>query len=329
MAFADYGVFRLPSVNAEKQIDDERVLSEFEQLEVRVTNAVNDAEASSNAAQTYAILAESHKNNAQLYNSGAKASADSAKDFCNSAEIYASDAENAEGRIASQISAFEESYGNASEQVQKANAHYTDKNNPHGVTASQIGAADADHTHIGLEQHLSDTENPHKVTAGQTGAYTKEETDGLINQVWESDDFAWTDFEYFADGAEGVIADIKDNEIQIGYTDPGEFVEIVCRNNILGFTFSISGYNNARMRINGENRVYTNSTKDGGVFATDTIPLTYLTGDIFLYGGNNTWEFTDMVQQKAKGIPGLEAQIGDIDEALDGIIAVQNGLIDA
>jgi hypothetical protein len=42
-----------------------------------------------------------------------------------------------------------------------------------------------------------------------------------------------------------------------------------------------------------------------------------MTHAILLRGGENTWKFSDMVQQKIRGIPELENQIGDIDEALE------------
>jgi hypothetical protein len=147
-------------------------------------------------------------------------------------------------------------------------------------------------------------------------------------EVYETGSFAWTDFHWFADGAYGIMADVKDDEIEISSrATMDEPTEIVCQNHILGFKFSISGYSDAVLRINGENKVYINHAKNGDVFATDTIPLTYMTHAILLRGGENTWKFSDMVQQKIRGIPELENQIGDIDEAIDGILAIQDELI--
>ena len=312
------------SVNGEKLIDDERTLSEFEQLEARVTSAVGAAESFSNTAYSYAVIAENHKDNAMFSGKQAEASAESAKEFCNTAEEYASDVKDAESRIASEIAGFEESYGNASVQAQKANKHYTDKNNPHGVTAKQIGAAEDSHIHENYDRHTANTENPHRVTASQTGAYTKEEVDGLISPIMDTEDFVWTDFEYFADGGNGFIGRTTENTVVIDGAEGNEFLQMVCRDNILGFTFSISGYSDARLRINGEYRIYKNELRNGEVFATDTIPLTFLTKDLFFYGDGNTWSFSDMKKGK---MPLLDLKLGDIDKALDGIIAIQEQLI--
>lgn len=129
--------------------------------------------------------------------------------------------------------------------------------------------------------------------------------------VFEKGSFGWTDFEYFADGANGFIATITENSIVIDNAEEEqEHVQIVCRDNILGFTFSVSG--SGILRINGEYRRYEDETV--------VIPLTYLTKDLFFYGVGTTWTFTDMKIQSIKGI-------GNIDKALDSILDIQNGLI--
>ena len=136
------------SVNGEKQIDDERILSEFEQLETRVTSAVGMAEGYSNAAYTYSVVAGTHKENSLLYSKKSESSADVAKE-------YAESAKESENTVISKVSEFEKNYGNASEQANKANNHYTDKSNPHAVTASQIGVYTKEETDQKIEDIIA------------------------------------------------------------------------------------------------------------------------------------------------------------------------------
>lgn len=129
--------------------------------------------------------------------------------------------------------------------------------------------------------------------------------------VFETSSFALTDFHYWDDGVNGHIATVTENSIVIDNTvNEDEHVQIACRGNILGFTFSVSG--SGILRINDEYRRYEDETV--------VIPLTYLTKDLLFYGVDTTWIFTDMKIQTIKGM-------GNIDKALDSILDIQNGLI--
>ena len=307
------------SVNGEKEINDERVISEFEQLETRVTNAVNTAEEFSSTAQTSSEAAEIAEENAKIY-------ATEAKEHRDTTEIYMSKALQAESKISTDIENFEEIYGSADEFAQNTIKHFDNKNNPHSVTASQIGAAENNHTHADyvtekdFSNHTEDKNNPHGITPQKIGVYNKEEVDNIISPILEPIDFIWTEREYFADGENGFIAKVYDNSVVIDNAIGNEYVQLVCRDEIMGFSFSIAGYSDAILRINGEVRHYTNPTKDGSIFASDVVPLSWMKSDIFLVGNDNTWYFSDM---KLGKMPYVDSKIGDISTALDNIISLQ------
>lgn len=151
------------------------------------------------------------------------------------------------------------------------------------------------------------------VAKGGEGHFAKEDA------VFEKGSFAWTDFEYTLPSSPDALCSVVDDKIFIGGT--GEPVIIHCAGKTLGFTFSISGYGDAEIKINGETTVYTDPYNDGREFASDVvIPLTYMESDIVFSGGMKTWTFTDMTIQSIKGI-------GNIDKALDTILAIQDELI--
>ena len=154
----------------------------------------------------------------------------------------------------------------------------------------------------------------------------------LINKVntddiFEEKSFGWTDFESTVPKDEfGLMGEISDNTIVIFGT--GHPVVVHCAGKTLGFTFSINGYSDAYLTINGITATYTNSAYDGSEFATNiVIPPTYMESDIEFSGSMNVWTFTDMTIQNVKGVTELEEQIGDIDTALDAILEIQDELI--
>ena len=113
-----------------------------------------------------------------------------------------------------------------------------------------------------------------------------------------------------------------DAQIIIGGTSEPLFIH--CAGRTIGFTFGISGWGDASIKINGETIVYSDPNNDGGEFASDVvIPLTYMESDIEFGGGMKTWTFSDMKCLTVKGIAELETQIGDIDTALDVILEIQ------
>jgi hypothetical protein len=190
--------------------------------------------------------------------------------------------------------------------------------------------------------------NPHNVTASQIGTYTTVEVNNLLKYYDKTkENFKWTDFDYFADGENGFIAKVYDDRIIIDNAVGNEYVQLVCRGNTLGFSFTVAGYSDAILRINGEVKRYINNKKDGSVFASDTIPLTYIGDkDIFLVGNDNTWNFTDMIKQSESDNHNIVVDkeldvlsdnpiansavakaLGDIDTALDAIIDMQNTLL--
>lgn len=160
------------------------------------------------------------------------------------------------------------------------------------------------------------------VAKGGEGHFAKEDA------VFETGSFGWTDFETVVpdDDMAGLMGEISDNTISISGT--GYPVIIHCAGKTLGFTFSIRGYSDAYLKINGITTTYTNPAYDGSEFATNiVIPPTYMESDVEFSGGMNVWTFTDMTIQSIKGVSVLEEQIGDIDTALDSILAIQNALI--
>lgn len=105
-----------PSVNAEKQISDERILSEFEQIEIRVQQAITGIESA-------AAKAEENASDAALSANSAEVSAQIADAERAAAEIAAGSAENAVTKAETAASNAEISAANASESEQQAKGY--------------------------------------------------------------------------------------------------------------------------------------------------------------------------------------------------------------
>lgn len=138
------------------------------------------------------------------------------------------------------------------------------------------------------------------------GYYAKEDA------VFETGSFAWTDFDYTVD--EEAFADIKDNSISAGSSYP---ITIHCKGKVIGFVASSNG-SYYRLKVNGKNVL--ENTSWSNVLQTYTLPPTLMTDDIIVELSASQIDFTDMTIQSIKGI-------GNIDKALDTILAIQDELI--
>ncbi len=148
-----------PSVNAEKAANEERIITEFEQLETRVQSAVEDIEDSVLQAQNFAK---------------------EASDKCNEAKIAKEDVDATAQRLLELEADFEQMTGGYEVISGDAKKHYENTANPHGVTASQTGAYTCGEVD-GLLSRKAEVNHTHTVTAQQTGAYTKREVDTLLS----------------------------------------------------------------------------------------------------------------------------------------------------
>ena len=288
------------SVNGEKQIDDERIISEFEQLETRVTNAVREAENMADAASEHQNHAESARDDAKSYSELAKQSEQAAKKSCDRAEGYANNASELADAVISTATRFEEVFGNAGEYAGKAEAHYADKENPHAVTASQVNA------------------------------YTKEEIDRLLEEKAQSDDFyelsafSLKDFGYSLDYTDNDYSDfVGDDYISSPFP---HVITIHCKGETLGFTASAHYGGNdvsyVKLKVNGE---YVIDSRNS--MMSFTLQPALMTEDIVAEMSSDTIVFSDMVRKTVKGYCALDKKIGDIEEALDEIIAIQESFI--
>lgn len=287
------------SVNGEKQIDDERSISEFEQLEIRVTGAVNSAEASANAALTQASIAKNASDSASLSAKGASRSAleaekhkDSAESYCVKSEEYAEAAEAA-------LDGIKDIFGNGSDPSGKAEEHYENKENPHGVTASQ------------------------------TGAYTKEEADGFfaskseLEGMYEDSPVLLTDFEYSLDHEDPDYSGfVKENYV----TSPfAHVITLHCKGKTLSFsaeTMEASEYSYAKMTVNGECLI----DNTNGILSCKVKDL-FMTEDIIFELKAESISFSGTTSKEINGYTELKKQIGRIDSALDEILEIQESLM--
>lgn len=288
------------SVNGEKQIDDERIISEFEQLEARVTNAVREAENMADTASEYKNDAESARNDAESYSELAKQSEQAAKKSCDRAEGYAESSSELADAVISTAERFEEVFGNAGEYAGKAETHYADKENPHAVTASQVNA------------------------------YSKEEIDRLLEEKAQSDDFyeftafSLKDFGYSLDYTDNDYSDfVGDDYISSPFP---HVITIHCKGETIGFSASalLQGDTNtyAKLKVNGKYVIDNTS----GLHEYTTEPV-YMEEDIVAEIKSDTVEFHDMIKKCVKGFGKLKEEIGDIDAVLEEIIALQNSFI--
>lgn len=150
-----------PSVNAEKAANEERIITEFEQLEVRVQSAVEGIEDCALQAQSFAK---------------------EASDRCDEAKAAKEDVDATAQRLLELEADFEQMTGGYEVISGDAKKHYENTSNPHGVTASQTGA----YTKTQVDELLvgkAEVSHTHTVTAQQVGAYTKEEVDNLVGDI--------------------------------------------------------------------------------------------------------------------------------------------------
>lgn len=150
-----------PSVNAEKAANEERIITEFEQLEARVQSAVEGIEDSALQAQNFAK---------------------EASDRCDEAKQAKESVEATAERLLELESDFEHMTGGYEVISNDAKMHYENAGNPHGVTASQTGA----YTRVQVDGMLAlkaEVNHTHTITAQQTGAYTKAEVDAKIGYI--------------------------------------------------------------------------------------------------------------------------------------------------
>lgn len=204
-----------PSVNAEKSISDERILTEFEQLEARTTTAVETAEAEANKASALANSALTYSENARIFAEksevGATKSAESAKNAQAHAEQAGLSFDEVK-RVADEFSADTEKLG---ELMNTATEHALSRANPHGVTASQVGS------------------------------YSKAESDGLLAEKADRDELFFVeskelcDLEYTVpEGVDGVIENDCVSAVGAKADTP---IVIHCKGMIFGCKFEASG----------------------------------------------------------------------------------------
>lgn len=287
------------SVNGEKQLDDERIISEFEQLEIRVTGAVNGAQASANAAATHASIAKNASDAASL---SAKEASDSAVE-------------------AEKCRAASEGYcGKSEEYAQTAEAVLDDIKEIFGDGNNISGMA---------QEHYENKENPHDVTASQTGAYTKEDADGLFvtksefEGIYEDAPFSLTDFEYSLDYEDPDYSDfVHENYVSSPFA---HVITLHCKGKTLSFNAEVleaSESNYAKMTVNGKYLIdNTNgvlSCKVDNVFMTEDITFELLADSV---------GFDSMTSKEMNGYTELKKQIGSINSALDEIMKMQEDLI--
>lgn len=248
-----------PSVNAEKQAVGERTLTEFEQLESRVTDGVNSAE-------SYAEKSAEKAKEAEDSAESAKVSALSAQNY---SQISLASSENS-----AEHSELAEAYANQAKSALEETAR---------ISLEFDKKSDAVQNFIGETQaHTASSGNPHGVTASQTGAYSKTETDGLLSKKADADDIficesrTLTDFSRtVGDGAEETVTE---NCISAGNATTDNPVTIHCAGTTLGCTFSAIGQY-YRVTVNGKTVLDNTESYE---YAEESFILepTYMTEDL-------------------------------------------------
>lgn len=133
-------------------------------------------------------------------------------------------------------------------------------------------------------------------------------------EVFETSSFGWMDFPYDVEAAEwDDTYTLSDTQIMGG----GAKFTIHCKGKTLGFDYTLDNTNASYIEINGV--LYTSGS--------GSITLTFMESDVIVYCSLAVFEFSNMIQQSIKGVAELESQIGDIDTALDSILAMQGELI--
>ncbi len=137
-------------------------------------------------------------------------------------------------------------------------------------------------------------------------------------ELFENVSFGWTDFDYSLDYEDNDFNDfVGDNYITSPFMHT---ITIHCAGEILGFTVS-TGDSYYRLKVNGEyvldNRSYNSIEK------TYTMMPTLMNEDIVIELSASSLNFTNMTRRQIRGV----GELGNIAEALDGILAIQNSLI--
>lgn len=147
--------------------------------------------------------------------------------------------------------------------------------------------------------HAGNTDNPHQVSAEQVGAYTKEETDKALNDLdMAMSNWAWAELESKADKTE-----LKDYVKNTDYAT----------GNTAGVVKVVSWGGTA---LNGSGQVYLVNATKAEIDARESLykPIT-----------PNNLDYA--VKSVGDGYYATEAQVGDIETALDAIIAIQESYI--
>lgn len=135
--------------------------------------------------------------------------------------------------------------------------------------------------------------------------------------VFDDGAFAWTDFTYSASESAG--ATVGADTISAASSSP---ITIHCAGETLGFTVTASGGSWCDLKINGLVVMHSNGDQSGTTLSY-TLPLTRMTEDIVIELSASAMNFTGMVRRVGK----WETELGNVDEALDAILAIQDAVI--
>ena len=159
------------SVKATEEASSEATLTEFEQIETRVSKALADVDA------VKGDITDKYNEIIQLGDAYQEAMENVGMLGQETAAHYA-DKDNPHEVTAEQVGAYKKSEIDA--KTAPLEEHLKNFSNPHEVTAEQVGAykkSEIDQKTAPLEEHLKNFSNPHEVTAEQVGTYSKAEID--------------------------------------------------------------------------------------------------------------------------------------------------------
>lgn len=213
--------------------------------------------------------------------------------------------------------------------------HTGNSTNPHNVTAEQVGAYAKTEMDVALGmkaddfafyQHRTDIQNPHNVTAEQVGSYTKEEIDEkLVPAAYSKGKMEFTDDN---------VTIVSGQEYASRYgnifsTGDGEVVYRIAVSGQVEFGGNVGGVNRT-ITVDGKIEV---PVSDDYTFGYSGEVKEYI--EIKVYQASVSFEsFTVETsndgfmtgEDKAK-LDALSESLGDIDTALDSILAIQEALI--
>lgn len=144
-------------------------------------------------------------------------------------------------------------------------------------------------------------------------------------RIFEYDTFKLTDFEFESNEIDSVY--VFDTMLRIAGT--GESVTMKCAGKNIGFVCSVSGYSDAQITVNGKEYSVGQYSDSGDAeeIGTFVLPPTFMESDIVFQGGMNEWHFVTDAGTNAGTMYKMRGNTEDIENALDGIIAIQNELI--